>query len=203
MGIQAWTFWQNPGQITRNFGPNALQQFIGSSRVRQFFGVRDIETAKIVSAMLGTETLRYDDKLAQDAARRNLDRAIASVMNGGDPFQAGRDAARFAHASRHRTEQARHLLMPDEVLNLREQEQVLFVAGLNLRPMLADKLPYFARPEMAGAYLPNPYHPPHDRVRLANGRWARVVTERVPARYAHLPQYQSGEWSYIEGYRPV
>jgi type IV secretion system protein VirD4 len=86
-----------------------------------------------------------------------------------------------------------------------EDAQLLLISGLGLHPIYANKYPYFTRPEMAGAYLPNPYHPPGDAVQIATRRGprqARVITERVPERYAHLPQYESGFWSFIEGYRP-
>lgn len=205
MGIRAWSIWQDPGQITRNFGGAALSGFIGSSQCRQFFGVRDLETARTVSNMLGQQTLEYDSVLEQDAARRNLARVVSEAMNGGDPFAAGLSYAQFARAAKHRTKQARALMTPDEVLGMPEHEQVLFVSGLGLRPILANKHPYYTRSEMAGAYLPNPYHPPYDRVPIAGHwrGWARVITVRVPFRLAHWPQHQSGEWSYVEGYRPV
>lgn len=205
MGLRAWSVWQDPGQITRNFGQAALSGFIGSSQCRQFFGVRDYDTARTVSSMLGQQTLEYDSVLEQDAAKRNLSRVVSEVMNGGDPFAAGLSYAQFARAAKHRTKQARALMTPDEVLNMPEHEQVLFVSGLGVAPIRAEKHPYYTRPEMAGAYLPNPYHGPRDRVRIA-GDWrgsARVITERVPFRLAHWPQHQSGEWSYVEGYRPV
>jgi type IV secretion system protein VirD4 len=204
MGICTDSSWQNPGQITRNFGQDALAIFIGSSQCRQIFGVRDIDTAKLGSAMLGQQTLEYDDKLAQDAARRNLYQAIAALLNGADPMESGRAVAQFRYASGHRSQQARPLMAPDELMNMPEHQQLLFISGVNLRPILADKYPYYTRPEMAGAYLPNPYHPPYDHVPIAghSRKWARVITERVPACYAHLPQYQSGQWSYVEGFRP-
>lgn len=206
MGIRAWSFWQDPGQITRNFGAAAVSGFIGSSQCRQFFGVRDIETAQIISRMLGQETLEYDAVLEQDAARRNRERAMHALFTGADPIETGISLGQFDRASAYRTKQARALMTPDEILNMPEDRQILFVSGLGLQPIYASKFPYFTRPEMAGAYLPNPYHGPSDRVRVARRwRWrktARVIRERVPAHLAHWPQYQSGEWSYVEGYRP-
>ena len=203
MGLRTWSVWQDTGQITRAFGPTALSSFIGSSQCRQFFGVRDLETARMVSQMLGQQTIEYDSVLEQDTARRNHARVIDELMSGGDPFAAGLSLAQFERAAKHRTKQARALMTPDEVLNMQEHEQILFVSGLGLAPVLAHKRPYFTRAEMAGGYLPNPYHPPYDRVPIAGHRqgWARVVRERVPAHLAHWPQHQTGEWSYVEGHR--
>ena len=205
MGCRMWSIWQSPSQVTHNFGPSSLSEFMASAQVRQVFGIRDIETAETMSRMLGQQTLRYDDPLAQNAARHQRQQAVEALLSGGDPIAAAIAGAQAAYAQTHQTEQARALLDPAELLKLPENKQILFVSGLGLNPILADRYPYWTRPEMAGTYLPNPYHPPHDRVKVRT-RWrtkeARVITERVPSALAHLPQYQSGEWSYIAGYRP-
>lgn len=204
-GVRAWAIFQDAGQIVRNFGQPALQGFLGSAQLRQFFGVRDYETAQLVSNMLGSETLEYDDTLRQDEARRRKWETVRSVMSGGDPFTASYDYAHFEKGARNRTKQARPLMTLDEILAMPEDRQILFISGRNLRSIYAWKYPYFARREMAGLYLPNPYHPPVDRVPIATrfgSTWARVVTEEVPARLASFPQHASGNWSYVKGFKP-
>lgn len=204
MGIRAWSIWQNVEQISRNFGPDAISAFIGSSQVRQFFGVRDLDTARMLSAMLGTQTLEYDDELAQAAAELQKSQILHEILMGGDPIQASLNYRYHSFASDHLTKQPRLLLTPDEILNMPEDRQILYISGLNLKPVYANKYPYFTRREMAGSYLPNPYHKPTDRVRIAGrfwSHWVKVVTEPVPKKYAHLPQYQSGNWSYVKGFR--
>lgn len=206
MGLRAWSFWQDPGQITRNYGHAALSGFIGSSQCRQFFGVRDFDTARLVSHMLGQQTLSYDEALRQQAAHAQAARIVHGLMQGGDPFAAGVGMAQSLHATQHRTQQARALMTPDEVLNMPEDEQILFISGLGLAPIRASKRPYFKQSAMAGGYLPNPFHPPLDRVPVV-GRWRTswvpVVRENVPADLAHWPQHQTGAWAYPEGYRPT
>ncbi|WP_167670766.1 type IV secretory system conjugative DNA transfer family protein [Allopusillimonas ginsengisoli] len=206
MGLRTWSFWQDPGQITRNYGEAALSGFIGSSQCRQFFGVRDLETARLASNMLGQQTLEYDAVLEQGMARIRAKHAVQNILAGGDPFTTGFELAQHTRAASHRTKQARALMTPDEVLNMPEDRQILFISGFGLAPVRAHKRPYFTRPEMAGGYLPNPYHKPYDRVHIAgrwSRRWAKVIRERVPASLAHWPQHQSGEWAYVEGHRPV
>lgn len=206
MGLRTWSFWQDPGQITRNYGPTALSGFVGSSQCRQFFGVRDLDTARLASQMLGQQTLEYDDELQQRFARMEAARIIHGVLSGGDPLDAGIGLGYSVVAARHRTKQARALMTPDEILNLPEDEQILFISGLGLAPVRANKRPYFTRAEMAGGYLPNPFHPPLDRVSIAGRwgqRWVRVIREAVPAHFAHWPQHQSGQWAYPEGFRPA
>lgn len=204
-GVRAWALFQDTGQITRNFGQPALQGFLGSAALRQFFGVRDFETAAMISSMLGNETLEYDDNLRQAEAQRSKFSAAMRVMNGEDPFQAMYDVRHFESASWSRTKQARPLMTPDEILAMPEDRQILFISGKSLKPIYAERHPYFTRAERAGEFLPNPYHPPFDSVVIPTrrgARKARVICEPVPAAFAHLPQYQGGLWSYVEGFRP-
>ncbi|MFT6508748.1 MAG: type IV secretion system protein VirD4 [Parvibaculaceae bacterium] len=204
-GVRTWALFQDAGQIVRNFGAPALQGFLGSAALRQFFGVRDYQTAQMVSSMLGTETLEYDDGLRQADARRQKRQAAMSIMNGGDPFSAYADMKYHAFAEDHRTKQARALMMPEEVLALSEDRQILFVSGKDIKPIYAEKYPYYKRSDLAGRFLANPFHPPHDSVVIPS-RWGerrvRIITEPVPQQFARYPQYASGHWSFVEGYRP-
>lgn len=205
MGIRVWSIWQDVGQISRNYGREALSGFIGSSQMRQFFGVRDIDTARMVSSMLGTQTLEYDPALQQMQAELAQTQIVGDLLGGADPFSAGLNYGYQMQVAEHRVQQARLLMAPDEVLHMPENRQVLFISGLGLLPVYAGKYPYFRIPEMAGAYLPNPYHPPPDTVEIATPSGTqrrRVITERVPPEFADLPQYESGDWSFVEGYRP-
>ncbi|WP_072377319.1 type IV secretory system conjugative DNA transfer family protein [Hyphomicrobium sp. NDB2Meth4] len=206
IGIRPWTFWQDIGQIIHNFGPTGVQTFLGSSQMRQFFGVRDYQTAKLISDMLGSETLEYDDKRLQEAAKRQKVQAVQRLIAGDDPLNALLDVAHYGQAAKLRTKQARKLVTEDEILSMPEDRQILFISGKNLPPVSALKLPYFSRPEMAGLYLPNPYHPPQDSVQIAT-RWgtrrARVIREPVPGKFASFAQYREGSWAYVEGYKPT
>ncbi|GFE65542.1 type IV secretory system conjugative DNA transfer family protein [Litoreibacter roseus] len=204
-GVQAWALYQDVGQIVRNFGQPALQSFIGSSAMRQFFGVRDYQTAQMISEMLGNETLEFDDTLRQEVARRLKTKAAMAFLNGEDAFSTLNDLRSHRFGETHRTKQQRALMSPDEILAMPEDRQILFISGKNLRPIYAQKIPYYQRCGYAGSYLPNPFHPPLDRIPVAGNvfkRSARVITEAVPPEFAHLPQYAFGTWSYIEGYRP-
>jgi type IV secretion system protein VirD4 len=204
-GVRSWAVFQDAGQIVRNFGGPALQGFLGSAQTRQFFGVRDYQTAQLISNMLGMETLEYDDVLAQDMAKRDKRNAAMRMIASDDPFGAAFDYAHYKRAEQTRTKQSRLLMTPEEVLSMPEDRQILFISGKNLKPIYAHKYPYYTRREMAGLYLPNPYHPPADKVRVMSRfgeKWAQVITCDVPQRYALYPQYQSGRMSYVEGYKP-
>lgn len=205
-GIRAWAVFQDTGQIVRNFGAPALQSFIGSAQMRQFFGVRDYQTAKMVSEMLGQQTLEFDDERMQAEARKHKRKAVMDVFaSDADPFEAAREYTHHAEAEARRTKQVRDLMTPAEVLALPEDRQILFLSGLGLNPILAWKYPYFERREMAGRYLPNPYHPPVDRVRVKRlfvHSWVKVLSGDVPDHLATFPQFRDGTWRYLEGYHP-
>ncbi|MEO9579545.1 MAG: type IV secretory system conjugative DNA transfer family protein [Marinomonas sp.] len=204
-GVRAWALFQDAGQITRNFGPTGLQGFMGSAALRQFFGVRDYQTAQLVSSMLGQETLEYDDTLRQSQARKAKRHAAMSMLSGSDPFAAAQNYQHHFFEETHRTKQARSLMTLDEILAMLEDRMIAFVSGKSLGPILGHKYPYYTRREFAGRFLPNPFHPPLDRVSTPR-RWgrgtAKVITEAVPKKFSHFPQYDAGLWSYVQGYRP-
>ncbi len=205
-GSRAWAGFQVIGQIMRHYTKAGVEGFLGSAQLRQFFGVRDYETAQLVSSMLGSETLEYDDMKAQDAARRQKAQAVHRALSGGDMFPAMLDAAHYARAEKHRTKQSRKLMTEEEILGMPEDRQILFISGKNLPPVYAQKFPYYTQRAMAGLYLPTPYHPPETHVRIA-GRFgsknARVIRDPVPKKFASFAQYRDGNWAYVEGYKPT
>ncbi|MEO1039511.1 MAG: type IV secretory system conjugative DNA transfer family protein [Pseudomonadota bacterium] len=203
-GVRMLALFQDAGQVVAHYGEAGLQTLIGSAQTRIWFGIRDSRTAELVSRMAGTETLAYDDYLAQDDAQRRRSEMAQRVLQGENPFTLASEYAQYARASEHRTKQARPLLALDEALAMREDRALVFISGKNLRPAMVGKLPYFASERaMAGKYLPNPYHPPLDSVPVVGrfgSRRARVTWGRVPAKYAHLPQHRDGRWPMIDGF---
>lgn len=202
-GVSAWCFFQDTGQIMSNFGREALQSFLGSSALRQFFGVRDYETARLISEMIGEATFAYDDAEAQARAREVRQAQAQSVLFGADPMDVAREFGHASRAAKRPSHVRRPLITPSEVLALSEDEQIVFISGRNLPPVKAKKYPYYTRRELAGRYLPNPYHPPLDRVRIQGrlrAKELRVYQRDVPHKYRDFPQYASGTALEIEGH---
>ena len=159
-GQRTWTIWQDTGQIVRNYGQAGLTTFLGSSQVRQFYSIRDFETASLISKMLGDTTFFYDDPLKQAEAKKAKRHVIHSIFGGGnDPFQAAFDAAHFEKASNHQETIRRPLMTPDEILNMPDNKQILFISGIDCPPIYADRRPYFKEKIMKGAFSPSPFHP--------------------------------------------
>ena len=123
-GIQLWPILQDVHQLRALYERRA-GTFLSNAGVLQIFGVNDHDSAKLVSDLLGQETVVFE----------TMSRALDSEQSG------------ISFGSQH---VARPLLTPDEVRTLREDYQLLFLAGQ--RPIVAAKLKYYADREFAGRF---------------------------------------------------
>jgi len=199
IGIRPWAVFQSAFQM-RALGPDAENIITSSAQLRSYFGVRDIETASAVSRMIGHETLQYFDETQSLRASHAKRQALHAVMNGQDPFAAALQCHQQSLEASTMRKQQRLLRTPDEVLNMPGDKQFIFTDGIP-HPIYADRKPYYEQVFMRGRYHPNPYHPPAGKVRVKmwmGHSWRKVISEPVPERYAHYPQYQGGLWSRIE-----
>jgi type IV secretion system protein VirD4 len=206
VGIRTWTFWQDLNQISTYYGTEAMRTFTGSCGMIQQFGLRVYSAAEDLSQRLGYQTLSYDDRRLQMEAAHRRHQAFQRLAEGGDALAAILEAHHHGQMSEMPSQQARRVQTADEIIAQPDTTQWLSIAGAGLKMILAEKYPHYTRPEMTGYYLPNPYHPPLDRVTIPSKRGPRtlrVITERVPTAFAHMPQYQDGYWSYVEGYRLI
>ncbi|WP_386630721.1 type IV secretory system conjugative DNA transfer family protein [Sulfitobacter geojensis] len=122
-GLQLWPILQDMSQLKDLYGER-VGTFIANAGVQQVFGVNDFETAKWVSQMMGQETTGYQT----------------------DSFKSG-DAPSFSNNLT-----GRDLLTPDEIMQLRPENQLLRVQGQ--ATAVAQKLRYYADPEFAGLFVP-------------------------------------------------
>jgi len=200
IGIRPLAVYQSAEQMNAT-GPGAKDIIPSSAAVRIFFAVRDANSASDLSRMLGSQTLEYDDTLTQsrdDMARKE---AIRAMMAGASPIETAHKLAHHRMAAKNRTKQQRYLRTLDEILRTPDDKAYVFMDGVPL-PIYADRKAYYEQRSLAGLFHPNQYHPPIDRVRvktLFGHRWRKVIREAVPTRFAHLPQYADGTWSYVEG----
>ncbi|MGV1768402.1 type IV secretory system conjugative DNA transfer family protein [Rhizobium rhizogenes] len=123
-GVQLWPILQDVHQLRATYGQRA-GTFLSNAGVLQVFGVNDHDSARLVSDLLGQETVVF----------QTMARALDSDKSG------------ISYSQQHT---ARPLLTPDEVRNLPAQGQLLFLAGQ--RPIVAAKLAYYADPEFKGAF---------------------------------------------------
>ena len=205
-GLIPYCSWQEVAQIYAAFGVELAQAIIGSARYRLFSGIATLQTAELVSQMGGDMTLDYDDTLQQSGAKRQRQELMLSAMKGNiGMMEAAAGMRHLKVAETHQTKQPRRAITPDEVMNLPPGAAITFATGMLPGYSLGYWLKYFERPEFAGRYLPNSYHDPNNVLiprRFGGPKRVPMVTERVPASLAHLPQYADGYWKYIQGYRP-
>lgn len=123
-GVQLWPIVQDIHQLRATYGQRA-GTFLSNAGVLQVFGVNDHDSARLVSDLLGEETVVFN----------TIARALDSEKTG------------LSLAEQH---VARPLLTPDEVRNLPASVEILFIAGQ--RPIAAGKLRYYVDPEFAGLF---------------------------------------------------
>lgn len=123
-GVQLWPILQDIHQLRAIYGQRA-GTFLSNAGVLQVFGVNDHDTARLVSDLLGQETVMFQ------TMSRALD-ADKSGITYGQQYTA------------------RPLLTPDEVRNLPQHVELLFLAGQ--RPIVASKLAYYADAEFRGLF---------------------------------------------------
>ena len=123
-GVQLWPILQDVHQLRATYGQRA-GTFLSNAGVLQVFGVNDHDSARLVSDLLGQETVVF----------QTMSRALDSDKSG------------LSYGEQHT---ARPLLTPDEVRNLPQHVELLFLAGQ--RPIVAGKLAYYADAEFRGLF---------------------------------------------------
>jgi type IV secretion system protein VirD4 len=125
-GVQLWPILQDVHQLRAAYGERA-GTFLSNAAVLQMFGINDHDSARLVSDLLGQSTTIFA------AESRNPGTFMTPVTTSVSDHHTGRP-----------------LMTPDEVRNLPQHQQLLFVSGM--RPTLANKLRYYADPEFRGLF---------------------------------------------------
>jgi len=133
-GVQVAAFIQQVAQLERLYGRAGLQEFLGMSEVISTFGVWDPETLKILSELVGQETLK-------------------DFAHTVTPEQLGNERSNFNYAA---SNHGRALLRPEDIRTLPADEQLIFYK--NLPPIRAKKVSYLERRAWRKLAEPNPYH---------------------------------------------
>lgn len=208
-GLSPFFVYQSLSQIERNLGHSGVSTLLASSDLQIFLGggISDLKTAEHLSRQMGQQTLHLPDPLVQERAARARDELTHDVLfEGADPVRAGLAMNALEREESHERKMARALFTPDEIIGLDRNKALIFAPGYLPDPFLADKVPYYALRHYAGRFFPNPYFDKDlTQVRVPTRlgmRKRRVIREAVPAAFSEFPQYQSGEWAFIEGYQP-
>ena len=167
-GMQLWGVCQDLSQLARIYGENGWQTFISNSGVLQYFGSRDKMTAEYFSTLCGVTTIEV----------RNFSWAVGKAISYASSVTSsfgGSSSSRSTTTSHNWTrttgvnEAQRKLAYPDELMVMRDDQQLVFVE--NLDPITGKKIPWFKdtglREQGIDLTKPIPLLPPVARLRPA------------------------------------
>ena len=129
-GIKSFLIAQSLNQIEKAYGAN--NSILDNCHVRVSFATNDERTAKRVSDALGT----------------------ATEMKAMQNYAGSRLAPWLGHIMVSRSETARQLLTPGEIMQLPPDDEIVMVAGTP--PIRAKKARYYADPRLTERILPPP-----------------------------------------------
>lgn len=136
-GVKLWIFAQDLKQLAATYGDKA-ESIIANCGVKQFFGVSDYDTAKMVSLMCGDTTVP----------------SFSYSTDAGFSFKSSPGTGTETIG-----ESGRALVTPDDVMSLPPEVQFLFYRGQ--KPILTGKLSYLENPEMFSEFQGDPYFRPN------------------------------------------
>ena len=113
---------------------------MANADIKQFFAPRDPFTAEIVSKLCGIKTVVTENKSTG-----------SSSSNGGQTSTSG------TSENTNYGERERPLFHPFETMRLPRDESLIIAAGVH-NVIRAKRRPYYATPEFAGRFFPDPYY---------------------------------------------
>lgn len=156
-GIRAYLIVQDLTQLAQAYG--RYEAIISNCHVRVAYAANKVETAKLISDMVGTMTVHKETRTYTGS---RLNPVLMHVM-----------------ASEQET--SRPLLTPDEVMRLPDDAALVFMAGHP--PIYARKIRYYEDPTfLARAALPAPTE--SDRLQHD---WSHWTSRAIPRVYAAMP----------------
>ena len=132
-GIQLWGITQDLCQLRKVYGED-YESFIGNSGAVAYFGSPDKTSAEYFSDMCGVTTVW------------NFSTAIASAFSSSSGA-GGASTSTSTTNTDNRAATQRKLAYPDELMRLREGQQLILIENTN--PIMAKKIKWYEDPEMS------------------------------------------------------
>jgi type IV secretion system protein VirD4 len=152
-GIKAFLIAQSLNQIEKAYGQN--NSILDNCHVRVSFATNDERTAKRVSDALGT----------------------ATEMRAMKNYAGHRLSPWLGHLMVSRSETARPLLTPGEIMQLPPDDEIVMVAGVH--PVRAKKARYYEDTRLTQRLLPAPLIEPNDDTPQPND-WSHLLPISAP-----------------------
>ena len=111
-GISMVLIYQSIGQLREQWGRDGVSAWMESTSWQSFAAINDLETAKWLSERCGSYTIEVTSKSTSASQR-------ASLIGSGTTINTSTSL------------QKRPLMMPDEIMAMRRDDQLLFVSGLS------------------------------------------------------------------------
>ncbi len=201
-------YYQNPTQGIAALGKENFDTLVSNSQSKIITSVSSYESAKFaVDNILGKSTYQYLPQSKQTEAAFKRAQAVQQLLNGGDFVSHLLEITKQNETMQTPDAVARPLMTPDEVMRMNPDEGILDINNLGIKPYIYKKWPYFLNSAVAHKFLPNPFHPPFNKIfipaRFGRMKAVNIISEKAPASVSHLPQYSSGYWSYPENFCPI
>jgi type IV secretion system protein VirD4 len=158
---------QAPSQLREVYGPYAAETMMKSVAARILFAPKDYPDAKEISEELGFTTVR--------------------VRSDSEPHPLALGRHRSHHRSRSYSQQARALLLPQEVKELGTEQALILYEGL--RPIRCHKIRYYRDP----CFTARLYPPPESAVPGGPKRGRPTASTEAPPPVAQPPLRVIGE----------
>jgi type IV secretion system protein VirD4 len=136
-GVRFWFFIQDISRLKRHYKAS-WESFFANTDIKCFFGVNDLETAKLVSEMIGVTTVRqYSDSIGSSESHSN-GYAEGFLSNQNETFSTNTSrTGSFAPA---------RLMNPDEVRRMGKNEQIVLINGT--KPIFCYLARYYESPDL-------------------------------------------------------
>jgi type IV secretion system protein VirD4 len=131
-GVRLWFFIQDISQLKLHY-ENSWQSILANTEFKSFFGVNDIETANLVSEMIGTTTV--DDSSKTNGA------SFSTTSGYQNDYPSNYSKTLGSNSSNTSSHTSRRLMTPDEVMRMPHNKQLIFIKGL--RPIFCDRPNYY------------------------------------------------------------
>jgi type IV secretion system protein VirD4 len=143
-GCRAQFYYQSAGQLIKCWPKDQGQTLMSNATAKIFFGVNDIQTANLVSSMLGKETIIIESGGGSTSGGANTG---WSEAHQGASHSGGRSNGWSNNESWQQG--PRELLKPEELLNLPPRIAITFPGGGVGGPVLTKLVRYFEEPGFA------------------------------------------------------
>jgi type IV secretion system protein VirD4 len=118
-GIRCQFYYQSLGQLKQCFPADGGQTLLSNCGAKIFFGVTDLETAKLCSDMLGKQTVRMRSGSENWGGNRSISEGSGYSSSGGRNWGGGSSWS----------EQVMEVLRPEQVLGLPPDTAITFLPG--------------------------------------------------------------------------